>query len=58
MIDAKNTADVMVELPSLVRSQELLIGLFEKEPRPKHWQTVTMAGSNEKAECDWGLIEE
>jgi hypothetical protein len=35
MITDKNTADVLVELRSLVRSRELLIGLVEKEPRPE-----------------------
>ena len=32
MIADKSTADVLVELHSLVGSGELLIGLFEKEP--------------------------
>src|SRR5262249_10117356 len=33
MIAGKSTADALVELHSLVRSRELLIGLVEKEPR-------------------------
>ena len=33
MIADKSTADALVELHSLVRSRELLIGLVEKEPR-------------------------
>jgi hypothetical protein len=43
MIDDKSAADVLVELHSLVRSQALLIGLVEKEPRPESEKGTAVA---------------
>ena len=43
MIVDKSTADVLVELRSLVRSRELLIGLAEKEPRPESEKAPAVA---------------
>ena len=43
MIADKSTADVLVDLHSLVRSRELLIGLVEKEPRPESEKAAAVA---------------
>ena len=39
----KSTADVPVELRSLVCSRELLIGLVEREPRPESEKAAAAA---------------
>ena len=43
MIAGKSTADALVELHSLVRSRELLIGLVEKEPRLESEKAAAVA---------------